>query len=158
MRNLVFALLIMFLASSAFQNPENKASEPGENAAVLQPEKKEDGVLIHISGGENDAHKVLMPLKMASIMAEDKKVLIYLDIEAPNLVINSAKEVTHRHFPSLKEQLDELISNENVEIMVCPTCLKVAGYDEAYLIDGVELADKKKMFNFVDGRIITLDY
>lgn len=48
---------------------------------VERPSEPEtDGVFIHIPEGYNDAHRALMPLKMAAIMADDKDVLIYMDI------------------------------------------------------------------------------
>ena len=36
--------------------------------------------------------------------------------------------------------------------------LKMAGFKEEDLIEGVKLAQKDKFFNFTKGRIITLDY
>ncbi len=47
---------------------------------------------------------------------------------------------------------------KNVDVYVCPTCLKMAGFTEADLMDGVKIAQKDKFFDFTKGRIITLDY
>jgi len=57
--------------------------------------KTGDGVFIHISEGYNDAHKALMSLKMAAIMADDKDVLIYMDIHAVNLLVKGSENLTH---------------------------------------------------------------
>lgn len=55
-------------------------------------EPETDGVFIHISEGYNDAHKALMPLRMATIMADDKDVLIYMDIHAVNLLVKGSED------------------------------------------------------------------
>ena len=56
-------------------------------------EPETDGVFIHISEGYNDAHKALMPLKMATIMADDKDVLIYMDIHVVNLLVKVSEDL-----------------------------------------------------------------
>ena len=56
-------------------------------------EPETDGVFIHISEGYNDAHKALMPLRMATIMADDKDVLIYMDIHAVNLLVKGSEDL-----------------------------------------------------------------
>lgn len=120
-------------------------------------EKPRDGVFIHISSGPDDAHKVLMPLKMAEIMASDKDVLIYFDIKGVYVVLNDTLNVHHDGFTSSREQL-KLLIEKGVTIMACPTCLKVAGKTPEDLMPGVVVANKEKFFSFTEGRILTLDY
>lgn len=120
-------------------------------------EKPRDGVFIHISSGPEDAHKVLMPLKMAEIMAMDKDVLIYFDIKGVYVVLNDTLNVHHDGFTSSREQLKILIE-KGVTIMACPTCLKVAGKTPEDLMPGIVVANKEKFFTFTEGRILTLDY
>jgi predicted peroxiredoxin len=99
-----------------------------------------------------------MPLKMATIMADDHDVLVYLDIEAVNLALKEAPAVEMPpHFPSSRSLLTTLL-DKGVTVMVCPTCLEVAGRVEADLLPGVRLADKGTFFSFTKGRIVTLDY
>jgi hypothetical protein len=45
-----------------------------------------------------------------------------------------------------------------VGVYACPTCLKIAGFTPKDLMEGVQVAQKDKFFNFTKGRIITLDY
>ncbi|NLO69884.1 MAG: peroxiredoxin [Porphyromonadaceae bacterium] len=116
-----------------------------------------DGVFIHITESYNDPHKVLMPLKMAVMMANDKDVLIYNDIKSVELYVKSAKDLQYADFESLQTYVKQL-AEKNVGVYVCPTCLKMAGFSEADLLDGVKTAQKDKFFNFTKGRIITLDY
>lgn len=116
-----------------------------------------DGVFIHVTHGSDDPHRVLMALSMASIMAEDRDVLVYFDIEGVQTVLQDAKELRYKHFPSSKEQLKSL-PQKGVTLMVCPGCLKAAGKTEKDLASGIEIADKDRFFSFTKGRILTLDY
>lgn len=120
-------------------------------------EKPRDGVFIHITHDHNSPHRVLMPLSMATMMADDKDVLIYLDIDAVKLVVKDAADIEYGHFTSLKSSLQKLIEM-NVGIYACPGCMKAAGIAVEDLIDGVSIAEKDKFFDFTKGRIITLDY
>jgi predicted peroxiredoxin len=116
-----------------------------------------DGVFIHISHGYDDPHRVLMALKMAEIMSEDKDVLLYFDIRGIEVVLKDSMDITHAHFPGSKTQLKKLIG-KGVQILVCPGCLKAAGKEAKDLIDGVKIANKDDFFTFTKGRILTFDY
>ena len=65
---------------------------------------------------------------MAAIMADDKDVLIYMDIHSVNLLVTGSEDLTH------------------------------AGFEPVDLKEGIQTAQKGKFFNFTKGRIITLDY
>lgn len=147
---LVF-LFVPFLLLSCVKQ-EEKAVEK-----EVAKENVRDGIFIHITKGYDDAHEVLMPLKMASMMAQDKDVLVYLDIEAVNIVVKDAKDVQFHEFESAHTYLKK-IKELGGTIMACPTCLKIAGFKPEDLREGVEVANKEKFFNFTKGRIITLDY
>ena len=98
-----------------------------------------------------------MPLKMATLMANDKDVLVYMDIHAVNLLVKGAEDLTHEGFESAQTYLKQLIEM-GVGIYACPTCLQVAGFGADDLMDGIQIAQKEKFFNFTKGRIIPLDY
>lgn len=120
-------------------------------------EKPRDGVFIHITHDHSNPHRVLMPLSMAAMTANDKDVLIYLDIDAPKLVTRDAEDIEYAHFTPLKSSLQKLIEM-NVGIYACPGCMKALGIDPEDLIEGVDVAEKQKFFSFTEGRILTLDY
>lgn len=142
-------LPLLFIASSfVFLNC---SAPPTEEIAPR------DGVFIHISEGPDDAHEVLMALNMAALMAEDKDVLVYFDIEGINLVLKDSPDVAFSHFPSSRQQLAAL-PEKGVILMACPGCLKAAGKSAADLAPGIQIADKEKFFTFTQGRILTLDY
>ena len=126
-----------------------------EQAPMSEPVK--DCVFIHISNGTNDPHRVLMALNMAAIMAEDKDVLVYFDINGVELVLKDAIDLEFSHFPSSLTQLNNLIE-KGVHLYVCPGCLKAVGKTEADVMEGVKFAEKEAFFNFTQGRILRLDY
>jgi predicted peroxiredoxin len=120
-------------------------------------EQPRDGVFIHVSHGGDNPHRVLMALNMASIMSEDRDVLVYFDIKGIEVVLKNSEDLTYSHFPSSKTQLKAL-PKKGVILMACPGCLKAADKTAADLAPGVEIADKDRFFSFTKGRILTLDY
>jgi predicted peroxiredoxin len=159
MKQYAFLILVVFLISSCQQNQKQVTSESMSQEEMMAHNDNgvRDGVFIHITESYNDPHKVLMPLKMAVMMANDKDVLIYNDIKSVELYVKSAKDLQYADFESLQTYVKQL-AEKNVGVYVCPTCLKMAGFSEADLLDGVKTAQKDKFFNFTKGRIITLDY
>jgi predicted peroxiredoxin len=151
MKNLAISLIMpAFLLASCQPNA------PSQNTAA-EKEDVRDGIFIHLSKGPEDAHRVGMAFKMAELMSDDKDVAMYLDIEAVNLVVQGAPDVAMDGFPSSHEQIKKL-AEAGVIIQACPACLKVAGYSEEDLMDGIILADKEKFFTFTKGKILTIDY
>lgn len=116
-----------------------------------------DGVFVHITHGADDPHSVLMGLRMANLMAEDKDVLVYLDIKAVDVVLRDAPDLQQKPFDSSKTQLRALL-DKNVPVFVCPGCLAAAGKKSEDVTDGVKIAQKDAFFDFTKGRILTLDY
>lgn len=165
MKKYLFFILAVFILYSCQQSPKQTQQDPMNHASMSQEEMMahggndgvRDGVFIHITESYNDPHKVLMPLKMALMMANDKDVLIYNDIKSVELYVKSAKDLQYADFESLQTYVKKL-AEKNVGVYVCPTCLKMAGFKEEDLIEGVKIAQKDKFFNFTKGRIITLDY
>jgi len=117
-----------------------------------------DGVFIHITHGTDDPHRLLMALKMATLMAEGQKdVLVYFDIDAVKVLAADAPDISHPTFPSAHEQLHHL-GEAGVRVRACPACLKAAGIDPKDLLKGVAIANGEEFFSFTRGRILTLDY
>jgi predicted peroxiredoxin len=130
----------------------------GQSAAAPAEVSTKDGMLIHISHGAGDAHRLLMAMKMATIMAEGgRPVLVYCDIKAVTVLVKDGPDVSMDGFPPAKTQLAAMLK-AGVRVRVCPTCLKVAGYEVEDLVAGVALANRDEFFAFTKGRILTLDY
>lgn len=128
---------------------------------LVQPataqERPRDGVFIHISHGSEDVHRLLMGLTMATRMMDDKDVLVYMDIEAVRVLLKDAPTVSHQVFEPSDVLLKKLL-DAKVTVMVCPTCLKVAGKEPSDLLPGIQVARKDAFFSFTSGRILSLDY
>lgn len=137
---------ILFLYSCV-----ERRTEPAEKEA------DKDGVFIHVSHGTDDPHRVLMALSMAEKMSETKDVAIYFDIKGVEVVLKNAESLEYSHFTPSQEQLNKLI-DKGIAIMVCPGCLKAADKTAEDLMEGIQVADKEKFFNFTKGRILSIDY
>lgn len=157
MKNFGLLFIVGLLIISCNQSPKQIADAKNEKASVIDTNTVKDGVFIHITESYNDPHRVLMPLKMAVLMANDKDVLVYMDIHAAELLVKGAKDINFADFESAQTYIKMLI-DKKVGVYACPTCLKIAGFKQEDLLDGVQLAQKEKFFNFTKGRIITLDY
>lgn len=118
----------------------------------------DDGMLVHLSHGYDEPHRVSMAFMMADIVSEQgNPVLIYLDLEAVELAAPDAPDLSFKNFGSLNARIEELLERK-VTIMVCPSCLTAAGMDLAKLREGFELASSETMMSFAYGRFVTLDY
>jgi predicted peroxiredoxin len=151
MRAVSWSMLAMVLLVTLFlfARPQAKAS-PAADAL-------KDGVFVHLTAGPKDAHRVLMALQMANIMAESRDVLVYCDIQAIEVLLKDAPDIEYSHFPSAHKALKNL-QDKKVTVMACPGCLKAAGKTAADLREGVKVAEKDAFFDFTKGRILTLDY
>jgi predicted peroxiredoxin len=156
MKNIGLFIIAALMLISCNQNPEKKTSSSLEKTTEASTPVR-DGVFIHITESYNDPHRVLMPLKMATIMAADKDVIVYMDIHAVELLVKGAKDLTYTDFDSFQTYLKQLIDLK-VGVYACPTCLKIAGFKPEDLMDGVQIAQKDKFFDFTKGRILALDY
>lgn len=125
--------------------------------SCMQAPAPEDGMLIHVTSGADDPHRVLMALSMASMMADGRPVLVYFDIDGIEAVLADAPDLEYAHFASLHAALATL-REKDVPLLACPGCLKAAGKGPADLAEGVEVAAKDRFFAFTTGRVVTLDY
>jgi predicted peroxiredoxin len=157
MKNLALIVILGLLLVSCSQTTKPVENSGTESKTLAVSDTGRDGVFIHITESYNDPHRVLMPLQMATLMANDKDVLVYMDIHAVELLVKGAKDLNFADFSSAQTDIKELVAN-NVGIYASPTCLKVAGFEPGDLMDGIQVAQKDKFFNFTKGRIITLDY
>lgn len=151
MKKLIVLAIIPMLFFSCVKQEEKVIEKE------IVKENVRDGLFIHITEAYDDAHEVLMPLKMASMMAQDKDVLVYMDIDAVKLLVKDAKDLQYSEFESAHTYIKK-INELGGTVMACPTCLKIAGYKPEDLREGVEIANKDKFYNFTKGRILTLDY
>lgn len=152
MKHLGLLIATLLLITSCNQSPKQPAAP-----VTITETSVRDGIFIHITQCYDDPHSVLMPLKMAVMMADDKDVLVYLDIHAVQFLPKDAKDINFADFESAHTYIKKL-AQKGVGVYACPTCMKIAGIAPEDLMEGVQVAQKDKFFNFTKGRIITLDY
>lgn len=157
MKNFMYLLAAVVLVLSCQSGANQTDTAQADSDTVASSIQIRDGVFIHITESYNDPHRVLMPLKMANLMASDKDVLVYLDIHAVELVKKDAKDIRFVDFESAQTYIKSLL-DKKIGIYACPTCLKVAGIKETDLMAGIQVAQKDKFFDFTSGRIINFDY
>ena len=146
-----------FFLLSCNQAPKTDVEPAQELAPATATQPARDGLFIHITEGYEDPHRVLMPLKMATMMAADKDVMVYMDIHAVELLVKDAEDLNFEDFESAHTYIKQL-ADKGVGVYACPTCLKIAGFQPTDLMEGVQPAEKDAFFNFTEGRILTLDY
>ena len=129
------------------------------NVSVMHAETlaKGDGVFIHISSGFDNPHRVVMALTLALKMADDHDVFIFMDVKAPEVVLNSAKSIELNKFDPSKILISKLVE-KGVKIGVCLTCLEVLNRSQFDLMKGISIAEKENFFNFTSGRIVSFSY
>jgi len=150
MKNFFTLVLILFVTMSLTTSAQ-------QNESKAMQEEVKDGVLIHISHGTDDPHRVLMALSIADRMSADKDVIIYIGITGIDVVLKDSPDLTLEPFKSSKTLIQNLL-DKGITIMACSTCLKAAGKSPEDLAEGISVADKDKFFNFTKGRILTIDY
>jgi predicted peroxiredoxin len=157
MKNLAFFILSFVMFTACNQKNCKSETTMATDTSKCHTDSIRDGVFIHITESYKDPHRLLMPLKMAVMMSKEKDVLVYVDIHAVELLVKGAKDINFADFESAHTYIKQL-TDAKVGVYACPTCLKIAGFKPEDLIEGVQVAQKEKFFNFTKGRIITLDY
>ena len=142
------------LSSLAFLTLAIVAPSPSAAQASASPR---DGIVVHITHGAEDPHRLLMGLQMAAGMVDTHDVLVYFDVKGVEAVLKDAPDVAYAQFPRLKEQLANL-QRRGVTVMACPGCLQAIGKTPQDLAPGIQASDRSKFFTFTRGRILTLDY
>jgi predicted peroxiredoxin len=147
MKKLNLLLLSVLLIMSCNQKPKQTDITPDHSAMAEMEASVRDGMFIHITESYSDPHQVLMPLKMALLMSADKDVIVYMDIHAVELLVKDSKDISFADFESAHSYIKQL-TEKGVCVCACPTCLKIAGFKPENLMDGVQIAQKDKFFNF----------
>jgi Predicted peroxiredoxins len=156
-KGLIFSLLLVFAAFGCTQQQPHEMSAMNMSDSTHAVTKVKDGIFIHISHSYDDPHRVVMALKMATMMSMDKDVLVYFDIKGIEVLLKNAKDITYPTFPSAQESI-KILLDKGITVFACPGCMKAAGKTADDLMPGIKVAEKETFFNFTKGRILTLDY
>ncbi|CEM25945.1 unnamed protein product [Vitrella brassicaformis CCMP3155] len=120
-----------------------------------------DGVMVHMTAGPEEQHRVLMALSMANRMANmGKDVIVFCDVDCPPLMAKSAEDFAVEAFEGnvTKDDLLGRLLAKGVPIHVCPGCLTKHGLSMEDVRDGVNEVDANEFFAFTDGRMLHFDY
>jgi predicted peroxiredoxin len=161
---LLTILLLVVFAVSSVQAQKTKAKKKAVEETVqpvqpayVPPPPAPDGVFIQLSSGVNNPQSVLMALSMALKMSQDHEVLLFMDLQGPEIVLSKAQSLEMKHFDPSKITIQKLIER-GVKLVVCPTCLEVMNKTEFDLIKGVKVAAKDDLFDFTKGRFLCFTY
>ena len=159
MKKTLWLIIAGITLLSCNQNTKQESDSAEANPTIMKTDSSEvrDGIFIHITEGYENPHRVLMPLRMATMMADDKDVIVYMDIHAVEVLVKGAEDVNFADFESAHTYIRQL-AEKNIGIYACPTCLSVAGFAPEALMEGVQAAQKERFFDFTQGSISTLDY
>ena len=120
-------------------------------------EQRRDGVLIHVTAGQDDPHRVLTALLTAENLAKDMDVLVYFDVRGVEVALRESKNLSFHHLPFSRDQIRKL-ANMGIPVLACPDSLVAIGKSEADLMPGVKPAKPGDLHSFTRGRFLTLDY
>ncbi|MCK7518386.1 MAG: hypothetical protein MZV64_12030 [Ignavibacteriales bacterium] len=84
------------------------------------------------------------------MMAKDKDVPGLPGHSCCRIIGKGCKDLKYADFESFQTYIRQL-ADQKVGIYACPTCLKIAGFKPEDLMDGVQVAQKDKFFNFTRG-------
>ncbi|CEM21237.1 unnamed protein product [Vitrella brassicaformis CCMP3155] len=122
-----------------------------------------DGVMVHMTAGADDQHRVLQALCMANRMVDaGKDVIVFCDVDCPPVMAKTAEDFTIEEAPCVADTsksglIDKLVAR-GVPISVCPGCVAKHGLSMEDLRDGVDEHDANEFFAFTEGRMLHFDY
>ncbi|CEL94533.1 unnamed protein product [Vitrella brassicaformis CCMP3155] len=120
-----------------------------------------DGVMVHMTVGADEQHRVLMALSMANRMVDmGKDVIVFCDVDCPPLMAKDSENFMLEAFKAntTKDGLIDTLVARGVPIHVCPGCLAKHGLSMEDVRDGVDEVDANEFFAFTQGRMLHFDY
>ena len=168
---LLLVLLIAFSASIILPQTKTSKAKPKAKKTVVEEDvaqtpppptppsvqRGEDGAIVHLTYGVKNPERVLHALTFALELTKNYKVLVFLDIYGPEVVVTKLPGVELKKYEPSKLLVDKLLK-KGVQILVCQTCLEALNYSEFDLMKGVKAVKTQDFFNFTDGRILTFAY
>jgi predicted peroxiredoxin len=158
---LLAVILIVVFTVNSIQAQKSSKSKKKTTEETVQPAyvppPAPDGVFIQINSGVENPQSVLMALTMALKMSQDHEVLIFLDVNAPEIVLSKTQSLEMKHFDPSKILIQKLV-DRGVKLAVCSTCLEAMNKTEFDLIKGVKISSKDDLFDFTKGRFLCFSY
>ena len=120
--------------------------------------EKKKLVVIVTNGLDNERSSVAWSVANGGI-ATDFDITMFLVSSGVDWARKGAKDIPRMNplDPPVKEMIQTVIDNGG-EILACPPCAKMRGYEEDDLIDGVKLAGSVAMLEKVSQGATTLSF
>lgn len=114
-------------------------------------------VIVVSRGLDDERSSVAWSIANASI-ASEMEVMVFLVSSGVDWVRKGAADVAHLNplDPPLKDMVENVMANGRV--LVCPPCIKVRGYEEGDLLEGVTIAGAPAMLEVVKEGAATLSF
>jgi predicted peroxiredoxin len=157
---LIVLLLIIVLGTTLAQTKstsKTKTKTPEVQQQVPPPPPPKDGVVIHISSGLESPAKVMAGLTMALKFSESKDVIVFFDVNGPEVVLTNSKSIEYKKYEPSKMVVMKLL-DKGIPVTVCQMCLEAMNKTQYDLMKGIKLSNKNDFFDFTQGRILTLDF
>ena len=106
-------------------------------------------ILINWREGCADAEKATITLILAVTSSKTCETAVFVAAEASELLLKGvADDVTAPGYEPLADLLQAFLANGG-KLWLCPACVKAKGFNEADLIDGVEIAGAPRTMAFL---------
>ena len=164
--SMILAVSVLILVTVAMPSTYAQMGQ-GSQAGTMDPSMQAlkhqgasaTGYLFHLSTGDEDARRVLVPLTLAMMISNDgTPVQLFLDQKAVLVTHKDAKPISHPDFPKNSTELLDILVKRGIGIAVCPLCMKGEKMTKEDLREGAALFSPDKLSSFTDGRIITMDW
>jgi predicted peroxiredoxin len=116
-------------------------------------------ILLNITSGPEDLHKVTMALQLGSHTLDDGRDLaVFLNVRSPVFAAKdcSAQLVLGKN-PPVKAMLATLVMR-GAKVHVCPHCMEALGIAAEDLIDGAQVTDREKLFGLLSPNTHVFTY
>lgn len=128
--------------------------------ALAQERQAEKGaIIINLTSGREDLRKATMALQLAShALADGHKAVVFLNVRGVELAAADQAGVTGiNNNPPPGEMLAKLI-DQGATVLVCPSCLEVAGMKKEQLMKGAQLATRESLFGQIGANSAVFSY
>jgi predicted peroxiredoxin len=99
--------------------------------------KEQQNVIVHLSRGTEDLHRVSMALKLATaLQSAGANVTLFLDLEGVRIADQNLPQDLAWGFGPQKASVQELLQNyvtAGGQVLICPHCAEAAGISPAAL-------------------------
>ena len=134
------------------------AVEPKGNGAIEPSATNRHTVVFNITSGSDDSHPVTMAMQLAGHALDDgRNVVLFFNVKGVQVAVKGVPLMGYRQTWLVADKLAEL-QKRGAVVLVCPHCMKVESIAADDLVDGVQVADRKKLFGHIGRDTVVFTY